>query len=160
MEEIKHLERWITASLITALSKRSSGKKVYLEGMDRLTNKEKEFIELRIDGPYLDPCGSKGEYYAYMEVNLLCTSSRNEANAFAATNLRGVMLHMLNTDICVYRTGNVGKETIDDESLVGTMKLLSVDKIKASNFGQIDPATQAYQAVAEAHYEMYFKLRS
>lgn len=154
---LQHMSRWIKASFIQELKKHLKGKALYVEGEDRLTNKESEFIELRLDGPYIDPCGTRGEYYAYIEVNLLCTSTRNEQNRYAADNLRGLMLQILTRDVCIYRTGNEN-DVVDDASYVGLMKLMPKDKIKASNFGQIDDASQTFQSVVEAHYEMYFKL--
>ncbi len=88
---------------------------------------------------------------------MLGKCSRNESNVFNRENLEGLLAHMLNRDVCIYRTGNVGKVDVDDESLVGTMMLLPADMIKTSDFGMVDTNTEVYQCVSEAHYEMYYR---
>lgn len=155
---LTNLNRWIKASYVQVIRKQLKGAKLFVEGEDRLTNKEADHYELRIDGPYTKPCGTKGEYKAYIEVNLLVTMTRNEQNRYAFDNLKGQMANVLNQDFCILKTGNVGIAEEDDESLVGVMQLLPVEQIKTSDFGMIDTNTEVYQAVVEAHYEMYFSL--
>lgn len=94
---------------------------------------------------------------AFIEVNLLGNSFRNEENAFHRQNLQGLLAHILNRDFCIYRIGNVGKVAEDDESLVGVMQLLPLDMIKTSDFGTVNTNTEVYQCVSEAHYEMYYR---
>lgn len=157
MNSTKFLKRWIKASYVKILrTLLEQGFDLFVEGEDRLTSTKKQFIEARIDGPYLSPCGTKGEMRAYIEVNLLGNCTRDESNIYTRENLQGLMAFMLNRDFCIYRTGNQGKEPSDDGSLVGLMKLLPVDLIKTSDFGMIDANTEVYQAVAESHYEMYY----
>lgn len=135
------------------------GFELFIEGDDRLTNKSPKHFELRVDGPYFRNVGSRGELCSYIEVNLLGNSTRNPDNFFERHNLQGFMSFLLNRDVCIYRTGNVGKVEEDDESVVGTMQLLPADMIKVSDFGMVDTNTEVYQSVAEAHYEMYHTLR-
>lgn len=85
-------------------------------------------------------------------------ATRDEADIYRVDNMKGVAAEALNADFCVYKVGNVGKDEQDDETLVGIMKLLPVERIKVSDFGMIDANTEVYQAVAEAHYEMYYTL--
>lgn len=132
------------------------GKPLFVEGDDRLTSEQYQHIEFRLDGPYIKPCGSKGEFRAYIEVNLLCNSTRNEQNVYDRENLQGILLQALNRDFCIYKIGNVGKEDADDSSMFETMKLIPHDEIKLSDFGRVDTNTEIYMAVAEAHYEMYY----
>lgn len=155
--EIASLKRWIKASFKDALLPRLAGANLFVEGQERLSSRDKSHFELRIDGPYLRN-SSGNEYCAFIEVNILSSSTRNEDNVFERENLQGQMQYALNTDVCIYRTGNVGKVVEDDETLVGTMQLISSHQIKVSDFGMIDPNTEVFQAVAEAHYEMYFTL--
>lgn len=154
---LTNLTRWIKASYAQEIRKKLKGADLFIEGDDKVRPKSKHF-ELRIDGPYTTPCGTKGEYKAYIEVNILINGTRDEENRYAFDNLKGAAAEVLNTDFCIYRTGNVGKAEEDDESLVGVMKLIPFDSIKTSDFGMIDPNTEVYQAVTEAHYEMYFSL--
>ena len=155
---IAALKRWIKASIKKELTKWLQGGPVFIEGEDRSTSKDPQHYELRIDGPYLRPIGSNRDYCAYIEVNILASSTRDESNVYGRENLQGQMQYALNRDICIYRTGNVGKDEADTETQIGVMQLLPVDQIKVSDFGMIDTNTEIYQAVAEAHYEMYFTL--
>jgi hypothetical protein len=153
---LTNIKRWIKASYVEELRKRLIGAKIFVEGGDRLTSIEDKFYEIRIDGPYNTPCGTKGEFCSYIEVNLLANSTRNESDGYERESLEGIMAEALNKDFCIYKIGNVGKNDADDESLVGVMQLIPSDSIKISDFGQIDPNVQVYQSVAEAHYEMYW----
>lgn len=155
---LTNLNRWIKASYVQEIRKRLIGATLYVEGDDRKTSELAEHFEFRLDGPYTTPCGSKTEYKAFIEVNILLTMARNEANRYQFDNLKGAMAEALNRDFCIYRTGNVGTNELDDESLVGIMKLIPYESIKTSDFGNIDTNTEIYQAVTEAHYEMYFSL--
>lgn len=159
IEAIKHLKRWIQASLVKQIRPlMGDGIALFVEGEDRLTNKKPKWAELRIDGPYLEPKGSKGEFSAYIEVNLLGDSTRNESNVYERQALQGYLAFLLARDFCIYRTGNEPPRGTDDGSYFETMLLLAHEQIKVSDFGQIDSNTQVYQCVAEAHYEMTFTL--
>ncbi len=157
-QQLRALVRWIKASIVIEIRKTTEGQALFVEGDDRLTSKEQQFLEFRLDGPYISPHGTRGEYRAYVEVNILTTSTRNEKNRWNMEHLRGVVLAMLTRDFCIYRTSRVGREDIDDETLVGMMQLMPAEQIKLSDFGRIDPASETYQAVAEAHYEMFFNI--
>lgn len=153
----KHLKRWIKASFIKEFRKHiEQGADFFVEGADRPKAGPKR-IELRVDGPYDRPCGTRGEFCAYIEVNLLANVTRDESNIYARENLEGLMAFMLSRDVCIYRIGNVGKVEEDDESLVGVMQLIPHDAIKTSDFGLVDSNTEVYQAGSEAHYEMYYQ---
>ncbi len=152
----KHIKRWIKASFVKiARTQLEQGVDLFVEGEDRTTNKTGKFMELRIDGPYTTPCGTIDELRSYVEINLLGNSTRNEANVYDRENLQGLLAFILNRDFCVYRTGNEGRVPEDDGTLFGTMLLIPHDAIKTSDFGMVDPNTEVYQCVCEAHFEMY-----
>ena len=114
-----------------------------------------KFIELRIDGPYTSPCGTAGEYKMIVEVNLLSKSTRDESNIYDKENQQGILQQMLNRDFCIYKIGNVGKNVADDQTYVGTMKLLEREQIRLNDFGRTNDDAEVYESVVEAHYEMY-----
>lgn len=152
----KHVKRWVKASFVKiARTLLEQGVDLFVEGEDRTTNKSGKFMELRIDGPYTVPCGTKDEFRSYVEINLLGNSTRNEANVYDRENLQGLLAFILTRDFCVYRTGNEGKVPEDDGTLFGTMLLIPHDAIKTSDFGMVDANTEVYQCVSEAHFEMY-----
>jgi hypothetical protein len=152
----KHLNRWIKASFIKELRPRlEQGFHLYIEGEDKLGEGPNR-IELRIDGPYNRQVGTRTEWCAFIEVNLLMNATRDEGNIYTRDNIKGLMAELLTRDFCIYRTGNVGRVPEDNDTLLGVMQLLPAEMIKVSDFGQIEPNAEVYQAVAEAHYEMFY----
>jgi len=155
-DDLKHLKRWIQASIVKTLRPLiEQGFEIFVEGEDRSTNKSPKFFEVRVDGPYVYPHGSKGEMRSYIEVNLLGNSTRSEGNIYDRQNLQGLLSFLLNRDFCIRRTGNEGKVEADNNGLVGRMQLIPSDAIKTSDFGMIESNTEVFQCVVEAHYEMY-----
>jgi hypothetical protein len=152
--DIKHIKRWIVASAIKLFKTLNEGVALYIEGEDNLIVKNDKHLEIRIDGPYSKPLANN-EYRHYVEINILVNSTRSENDFYERHNLQGIAAQILNRDICVYKIGNVGKNSADDQSFVGVLRLLPNDMIKTSDFGRINETTEVYQSVAEAHYEMY-----
>jgi hypothetical protein len=153
--ELVNMRRWIRASVWKLLKDRTEGIQMQVEGEDQVkTTKLDKHFELRIDGPYSKP-QDKGNWRHYIEINILINSTRAEDDFYERDNLYGIAQAMLNSDICVYRTGNQAKNVKDNGTLVGVLQLIPVDQIKLSDFGRINETTEVYQAVAEAHYEMY-----
>lgn len=154
MNSIKNIKRWVVASIIKRLKELTEGIALYVEGTDLNTSKLDRHFELRIDGPYSKPL-TKDSYRHYVEINILVNSTRAEDDFYERHNLQGIAAQMLNGDICVYKTGNQDKNPDDDGTYYGVLQLIPSEQIKVSDFGRINPTTEVYQAVAEAHYEMY-----
>ncbi len=155
INQTPHIKRWVKASVIKLFQTLNEGIELYVEGMDavNVSRKDKHF-ELRIDGPYTKPL-TKGSYRHYFEINILINSTRSEEDFYERENLQGIVANILNRDICVYRIGNKDTNPADDGSLVGALQLIPSEQIKVSDFGRINETTEVYQAVGEAHYEMY-----
>lgn len=154
MSSIRNIKRWVTASIIKLFKENTEGIHLYVEGMDQDTSKLDKHFELRIDGPYSKP-QTKGCYRHYFEVNILINSTRAEDDFYERQTIQGIAAEMLNKDVCVYKIGHVGKDVADDESYFSVLQLIPHEQIKVSDFGRINETTEVYQAVAEAHYEMY-----
>lgn len=142
--------------MIKQLKDLLKGQPTFIEGTDRQTSKVPNHFEVRIDGPYYKPYGSRGEWRAFIEVNILVNSTRDEKNFYLHDNMKGLATQVLARDFCIYQIGNVGKEDEDTQAYFGIMQLNTKDEIKVSEFGLIDTNTEVFQAVVEAHYEMYF----
>jgi hypothetical protein len=126
---------------------------MFLEGTHRATEDQKDFIELRMDGPYLTEL-SKGYWKAYVEVNVLLQSAIDDANFHRIWTNIGIVAVAF-TSIPIYKYGN-GPE--DDDSLFGCMELLhdvrEKQKTQISYFGKIAPSAEVQQATVEGHYEL------
>lgn len=147
------LPLWSQLSVRKAFVQRTENIPVLFEEQIKQNNTMPIYVELRVDGPYCDPIGTRNEYEAVIEVNALITCAFDEKDTMRLFKLQGVVVAAFNDDICVYK---LGTESEDDKSFFGTYQLISGDRIEASNFGQVDSTNKIYQSTVEAHYKMRF----
>lgn len=153
IEYIREIPRWTQLSIRKAFIARTENIPVFFEETFKKTYSEPLYVELRIDGPYCTPVGTRNEYESYIEVNALLSASFDEKDTMKIHNLAGVVQVALSKDFCVFRKG---PNPWDDESYFETYQLLADENIQLSQFGQIDPTNKVYQATVEAHYRMRF----
>jgi hypothetical protein len=139
---------WITASVWKFVDSRRNTLPMYVEGQNRKTQDENLYIEVRLDGPVVCPCGSAGEYRFTVELNILVSCTYDEKDVMKLKKAAAIVIAMLNSDICVLKYGS-------DESYVGTLQLVTSDEIQFSDFGRIEPTNEVHQGSVEAHYIMY-----
>ena len=127
---------------------------LFCEGDDRDTAKTKLFAEFRIDGPKIRLL-SRRYYRLFVPVNILITFHMNDTNVYDIDRLSGTALSAFADHISMYKYGP--DAVIDDGSLVACFALMSnsLDGIKVSQFGQIDPILRTQQASVEGHYEAF-----
>jgi len=153
MATFKHIPRWILASVSKHFDARRESLDMFIEGQHRDTQDKKNFIELRVDGPYFTEL-SKGYWRIYSEINVLVQSAMDDQNFHTIWTNIGIVAAAF-TSIPVYKYGN-GPD--DDGSLFGCMNLISEargkERIQVSYFGKIAPSAELQQATVEGHYEM------
>lgn len=147
--------RWVFAS-VSKHFQVSTGLPVFIEGQHRDTRKEKDFIEVRMDGPQFTEV-SKGYWKIYGEVNILVTSAMDTNNYHRIHQSVGLvaaaftMIHLFK-----YGTG-----VDDDQSHWGCWNLLQDtgkrQRIDIFHFGKVDVKSEIVQASVEGHYETSFK---
>lgn len=144
------LTRWIHASVRQWLEDRKRQKLstivIFCEADIRQTNKTTEHLELRIDGPYERKEGTRNEFYADVEVNILVNTTYFENELFRHQNNMGLASYLLDSSIPIFKIG----DNRDDKALVGVLRLESSPL--TSNFGQIDNSVQVQQGTVEAHF--------
>ena len=144
------LTRWIHASVREWIENRKRERQstivIYNEADIRQTNKNTEHLELRIDGPYERKEGTRNEFYADLEINILVNTTYFENELFRHQNNMGLASYLLDASIPIFKIG----DNRDDKSLVGMLNLQSSPL--TSNFGQIDNNVQVQQGSVEAHY--------
>jgi hypothetical protein len=150
---LREVPRWTQLSVRKQFVARTENVPVLFEEQIKQNNKMPIYVELRIDGPFCTPFGTRNEYEAVIEVNALLCSAYDEKDIMKLHNLGGVVISALAEDFCVYK---LGPNAWDDKSLFETYQLVTDDNIQMSNFGQIDPTNKIYQATVEAHYRMRF----
>ena len=148
-EKHVHWIRWVYASINKHFSDRLSAiYPVYVEGDERTLETKAEFIEIRIDGPFIEqPCPNV--YYLDMQINLLVQTHMDRNDVYKTVRTVGhIVKHFMN-NICVYKFG-------DDESLLGVLKLKRELKegIDVNSFGIVHQDTRITQSTVEGHYRM------
>ena len=154
IEYLRELARWTQLSVRKQFVERTENIPVFFEETIKQNNVETLYVELRVDGPFCNPIGTRNEYEALIEVNVLINCAFDEQSTMKLYNLGGVVISALSKDFCVYK---LGLNSWDDKSYFETYQLFADDNIEMSNFGQIDPVNKIYQSTVEAHYKMRFK---
>jgi len=150
---LENLPRWLTASIFKHMDDRKGDWYCYIEGQERQTNEQHDWIEIRRDGPNLTET-SKDYWYVYMEINVLISSAINKEDLYRIDRMVGTVVEAMKNFIRVYKYN-------DGDELIGCLKLITDDKgkkrLQVNHFGQIEPKTPLLQASVEGHYEMIFE---
>lgn len=151
-----HWERWCHISICKSFDARRQSVKMFVEGFERATEDEPEYIELRIDGPNAQE-RAKGQWKLSFEVNVLVSCQQNNTNAYRHKELTGLVASMFVDNIQVRKYGN-GAD--DDQTYIGTMSLaypkIGGERVQVSHFGMVRPDTRLMQATVEGHYNIFF----
>ena len=142
--------RWIIASL--ARHFQDCNANFFVEGFERDTDNVPEFVELRVDGPYIQQ-QLKDQWRLDVELNILiCVNNSN--NAYRPQEIQGQVVKKFLDCVEVLRIGN---QEPDDQTLVGCLRLQQrgPEKIVITNFGQIKNEVKQNQSSIEGHYRMY-----
>lgn len=154
IEYLRELPRWTQLSVRKQFAERTENIPTFYEETIKQNNLETLYVELRVDGPYCSPIGTRNEIEAMIEVNVLINCAFDERDTMRLHSLGGVIIAALSKDFCVYK---LGPNAWDDKSYFETYQLFADDNIEMSNFGQIDSTNKIYQSTVEAHYKMRFK---
>ena len=154
---IQNAPRWIFASTGKHFDSLKQTLNLYIEGQHRATREEKDFAELRVDGPHLTEL-SKGYWRFYSEINILVQSAMDDSDYHRIWRDIGI-INSAFTNFIVYKYGD-GSD--DDSSQLGCMRLMHdarrKEKTQTSYFGKIAPSVEIHQATIEGHYEMFLTI--
>lgn len=155
----QHLPRWIYASCSSAFKTRLGDMSMYLEGESRRTENETDFVEFRLDGPYITEL-SKGYFRVDFEINLLISCQQNRKDFHKLYKDCGVALQCFNEPISIFKLGDGDN---DDQTLIDCAILpRSKDQreaVRVSHFGKVDPAKPLLQSSVEGHYHFFVTVR-
>ena len=151
----KHWDRWILASVSEHFDAEVVVKesiKMFVEGQFRDTNVDKEFFELRIDGPFTRET-QKNQWRLVVEINCLVTTTMTDKDFHRPRKHVGSVSTGFHHCIKVFKFGD-GLD--DDQTLLGVLHLRGPtdDRVLTTHFGQIDPQSEIHQTTIEGHYEM------
>ena len=148
-------DRWILASVSDHFKINVQdvfSLKEFVEGQPRDTNKNKQWFEVRMDGPFCKE-QQKNQWLLVMEINCLVSTSMDDFDFHTHRQNTGNVASGFESCINVYRYGD---GPLDDQSLLGVLKLRKglEGRVVTTHFGQIDPIVKMQQTTIEGHYEM------
>ena len=139
--------RWIQASVTKHFIDAFAGFKVFTEGSERDTDKDKEYVEIRMDGPIARP-QVNNQYELEVTPNILVTTV-GVKDTYKHRRVMGKVLAAFTNGIPVKRYGNGDQ---DDDSLLGCLQLKS--EVRGNYFGQIDTVLKIEQSTVDAEYTL------
>ena len=154
---LEHVPRWIFASICKHFDDCKGDLALFIEGQYRNSGAPpKDFIELRVDGPYITEL-NKNYYKLTLDVNILVQSQMDDTNYHRIHDDVGKVASMFK-NINLYKFGTA---LTDTQEHFGCLNLLQDtqrrDRIQINHFGQIDPKVRLMQASIEGHYETHLQ---
>jgi len=149
----EHWSRWIKASCAKHFSGISDETKFFVEGFVRDTENLPDWVEFRIDGPFIKE-HTRESWELAIEINVLISVTEG-VDIYRQEVIVGRVTELFLDCIRVYRYGN-GPD--DDQTELGCLELRKPsnrEKLTVSNFGKLRPDTQLTQASVEGHYLMF-----
>ena len=152
----QHIARWIVTSINKHFDDRKETNYLHIDGSVRTTNKESNFTEIKIDGPYMVEM-SRNCFNLIVEVNVYAQAQCSVSDMYNLLKMLGIIQKAFVRCIPVYKYGN-GLE--DDGTFVGSLILLQEfrQRLVESHFGQTKPSENIKQGQIEGHYEMYLNM--
>ena len=147
--------RWAFASISEHFLELREGLPLHITGTAFIQPEEEDFLELRVDGPYLREY-SHGYWRYYTEISILVQSHMNDQDFHKIHRDVGIVQVAMNTPIPVFKHGD-GLE--DTSEKIGCLDLLRATrgkhKLEVNHFGQTGPRNKLMQATVEGHFEMF-----
>lgn len=146
-------DRWVWASVTDFMDKNKGQYYLFVEGLSRVVDGKKAFIEFRANGPNVYE-NSNNNFDLNIVVNLCVQQSTDTYDAHAFMKIYGWAKSMIQPCIPIYKYGT---ELQDDQSLLGYMELQCSSKVnfvKGLQLGQVDPVMKLISGTIEGNYRM------
>jgi len=138
--------RWIFASVTKHFSDTLS-LKCFVEGEIRTTWADKDFVEIRMDGPYFKQL-SRTDWSTFIEVNVLVQATIDNVNTHKIHSNVGLVCAAF-TPISLYQYGD---DSVQFGCLQPVTHSRSNQTLVVSHFGKVNPDKNLQQATVEGHY--------
>lgn len=146
--DFEHWNRWSLAAFLKEVNAVKGQYPIYIEGDERTTRLERNFAEVRLDGPDVwEPY--KNDFRLNCTLDVLISHKMDPNDLYLPERLLGQFSLAFQNVVNVFRVGN-GPE--DDESYLGCYILQG--PLKVTKFGVINKDLRIVQATIEAPYEM------
>jgi len=149
----QNVTKWIFASIAKHFS---SIENLHVTGSLRDTSDKKEWVELKIDGPYIHKL-SKDYHRIKIEIDAQIYTVQDREYLYNNLELQGKVLDLFTETISIFKLGN--KDT-DDGTYVFCIKLDHGDKhsLDVANFGPVNKDENLTVSDIEGHY--YKKIKN
>lgn len=141
-----HFPRWIAASVAYHFESQVECK-TYLETDCKDVERYSQYLEVRIDGPYLTTV-SKGYHKLVCPVNILASVKKDVEDVYAIHRLLGKVFNLFTT-IPILRYGT---SSDDDDSQIGCLVLDSEEQLILSYLGKVE--NELFQGFVQGKYQM------
>lgn len=118
----------------------------FIEGQHRDTRLQKDFIEIRVDGPVFTE-SSRDQWLAKLAINIIVQSVMDDESWHRVHTNVGLVAAAF-TSIQIYKYGS-GPD--DDQSLLACMKLDG--SVRIHHMGQVEPAKKLLMSVVSGNYK-------
>lgn len=144
---------WCKKSLNKHFDEGKGDTHLFVEGFPRDTDSLMDYLELRIDGPYIRE-NANDHWRLYFEVNVLVVVKENHEDAYRIDRLAGRVADLFKPSIEVFKYGDLPD---DEGTFFGFLTLMprQQERVQTSYFGKIRPDTDIYQMSVEGHYNIY-----
>lgn len=149
-------DRWVWASMTAFMDQQKGPFYLFIEGLTRVVDGKKAFIEFRMNGPNITEV-SNNLFYLDVVINFCVQQSTDSYDAHAFMRAWGWAKSMIQPCIPIFK---YGEELQDDQSQLGTMLLQcssKVDFVKGLQLGQVDPVMKLMQGTIEGNYRMQIR---
>lgn len=150
-----NLPRWIFASASKFFNDTIAGTlPMYFEGQSRRTDNEQDYLEFRLDGPYVQEL-SKDYFKVEFEINILVVSHTNGNDFHKLYRDCGIALNCFKP-FSIFKLGD-GIDDTGDYIECATIPRSKDQReaIRVSHFGKIDPVKPVVQSSVEGHYHFF-----
>jgi len=143
---------WIYASIHKHFDARKGDYNLYIEGDERTYQDETDFVELRIDGPFITQ-HQKKVFFLDVEVNVLVQSHMDPTDLYKIQRVVGWFTKAFTNTICIYKYGD---EDFDSQDLFATLHLKRdiKEKVDINYYGIVKENTRITQSTIEGHYRL------
>jgi hypothetical protein len=147
-EDSQHWARWSLSAFLKAMDLVKGDYPLYVEGDERTTRLDVNFVEVRVDGPDIDEL-CKNYFLLQCQLNVLINHKMSVTDLYSPERILGQFQTGFTNTVNVFRVGN-GPD--DDQSFLGCYQLIG--PLDTSKFGVVNKDLRVVQLMLEARYKM------
>jgi len=155
---LEQLTIWAPASFVNHFTlKLKNVAPMFIEGGSRDTNKDKDFLELRVDGPWFRQRGTNNCWVVECYINILIEAMAEEKDLYKNHRYVGQVCTAFQSFIPILRIGGTGANF--DGTQVDCMKLEVTRNVSLQvfHYGQLDARSRVLQSTVAGTYKMEFQ---